>query len=256
MKKLLKPHNVALLLAALVVFSSMSPAQAETASMKRVQIQTSVAREVNKDLAATYDAKAGLESRRCIDGRAVKDVQGDIIEYWANLECAYCQISQPVMAQRQNPGICIVVRHIPTPEYGESLKKALTYEALHEFSPNAAHRFWESVAPKTPMAIPTPMEGALLSAMQDAAISSDTLSDALTGSASRTVDADILAAQGRITSTPTYVLAGIRFGSCDFNAAELPAALELARKARAGDEEAKARSIGIITNGHLGEKML
>ena len=89
MKKLLKPHNVALLLAALVVFSSMSPAQAETASMKRVQIQTSVAREVNKDLAATYDAKAGLEFRRCIDGRAVKDVQGDIIEYWANLEwCA------------------------------------------------------------------------------------------------------------------------------------------------------------------------
>lgn len=253
MKKFLMPLSSVLTLALLITGTVCA---AETALTKREQVKADVMREVGKDLSASHDVKARLESRRCIDGRAVKDFQGDIVEFWANLECFYCQISQPVIAQRANPGICIVVRHIPTPEYGESMKKALSYEALHEFSPNAANRFWETVEPKTHLAIPMPMESAFLAAAQDASIPSDKLSAMLTGTASQTVSADLQDAQGRIFSTPTYVLAGIRFGSCDFKADELPAALELAKKARAEDEKAKARIVEVITNGRMGEKML
>ena len=64
------------------------------------------------------------------------------------------------------------------------------------------------------------------------------------------------AAQGRITSTPTYVLAGVRFPACDFTAAQLPLALELARKARAGDKESTEKIVEIITSGLLGETIL
>lgn len=256
MKTYLTPLNWLLCLVTLA-FMGMAPAFAsETALAKRQQVKAHVMREVGKDLSAPYVAKAGLEERRCIDGRMVKDIQGDVVEFWANLECSYCQISQPVMAQRANAGICIVVRHIPTPAYGESMKKALSYEALHEFSPNAANRFWQNVEPKTNLAIPMPMEEAFLSAAQEAAIPLEKLSAVLTGTASHVVDADIQAAQGRISTTPTYVLAGIRFGACDFQASELPAALELAQKARSGDEQARARVIEMITNGHMGEKML
>ena len=61
---------------------------------------------------------------------------------------------------------------------------------------------------------------------------------------------------GWISSTPTYILAGIRFTACDFKASELPSALELAKKARKGDEDAKERIIKIITNGLMNETML
>ena len=253
MKKFLMPLSSVLTLVLLMIGTACA---AETALTKREQIKADVMREMGKDLAAPQDAKAGLETRHCIDGRAVKDFPGELVEFWGNLECFYCQISQPVLAQRANPDICIVVRHIPTPEYGESMKKALAYVALHEFSPNAANRFWQNVEPKTELAIPMPLEGAFLSAVQEAAIPSDKLSSALTGAATQIVNTDLRAAQGRIFSTPTYVLAGIRFGSCDFKAIDLPAVLHLAKQARAGDEKAKARIVDVITNGRMGEKML
>ena len=69
-------------------------------------------------------------------------VQGEVVEYWANLECSYCGIQEVIRAQREDSNLCIVVRHAPAEAYGESLKKALCYEALHSFSVNAAHRFW------------------------------------------------------------------------------------------------------------------
>jgi hypothetical protein len=70
------------------------------------------------------------------------------------------------------------------------------------------------------------------------------------------VNQDIAAAQYRISSTPTWILAGIRFSACDFTAAQLREALALAKKARDGDQEARERIITIITNGHLNETML
>ena len=70
------------------------------------------------------------------------------------------------------------------------------------------------------------------------------------------VNADILAGYGRITSTPTYILTGIRFPSCDFTAMQLREALAIAKQARAGDHAAVERVITIITNGQLSEKML
>jgi hypothetical protein len=161
-----------------------------------------------------------------------------------------------MLAQRQNTDLCIVVRHIPTKEYGESLKKALSFEALKTFSVNAANLFWDAVVPKNTLAIPVPYEGSLLSAFQEAAISPEAFTEAVNGQASAIVNADIMAGQSRISSTPTWVLSGIRFSACDFTAAQLPEALELAEKARAGDQEAKEKIITIITNDNLNETML
>ncbi len=136
------------------------------------------------------------------------------------------------------------------------MKKALSYEALKRFSVNAANLFWDSVLPKTTLGIPAPYEAALLLAFQEAAISPEKFTETLTKDASDLVSQDVLAAQARISSTPTYILAGIRFTACDFKASELPSALELAKKARKGDEDAKERIIKIITNGLMNEAML
>lgn len=217
---------------------------------ERIAVEAGVRASVMKDLAVPYNPLEGLSGRTCLDGRPVADFQGDIVEFWANLECSYCGIREPVQAQRDNPGMCVVVRHIPTSEYSESVKKALSYEALKHFSVNAANLFWDSVMPKTTLGIPSPYEAALLLAFQEAAISPETFTETLTREASELVSQDILAAQGRISFTPTYVLAGIRFTACDFKAAELLQALDLAKKAREGDEEARARIVVIITNAN------
>ena len=164
----------------------------------------------------------------------------------------YCGIQELLQVQRNHPDLCIVVRHIPSDEYGESLKKALSYEALRTFSANAAHRFWDSVLPKTSLGIPVPYEAALQSALLEAAIAPEAFADALQAAAPL-VSADIVAAQSRITSTPTWILDGIRFPACDFKAGELPTALKLARKARSGDIRAKDEISQIITRGLLNE---
>lgn len=220
----------------------------------RVAIEAKVKSELGKDL-AHKPAKDALSGRLCLDGRAVNDFEGQIMEYWANLECPYCGISEPFLAQRFNPDICIVVRHIPASQYGESLKKAITYEALQGLSINAANRFWEMVIPKTALAIPVPYEAALNTALDEAAISPEAFSKALEKSASL-VGEDIVAAQGRISTSPTYVMEGIRFPACDFKAVQIPNALELAKRARKGDGKAEDSIISIITRGILDEKLL
>ena len=220
----------------------------------RIAVEAGVRAEVTKDLALPYNPTEGLSERSCLDGRPVKDFQGDLVEYWANLECPYCGIQEPAQAQRNNAGMCIVVRHVPSREYGESLKKALSYEALKKFSVNGANLFWDKVVPKNSLAMPVPYEASLLSAFQEAAIPPEAFAEALSKDAAAIVNQDVAAAQSRITSTPTYVLAGIRFGSCDFTAAELSIALELAKKARQGDQEAIERIIKIITNGQMNEQ--
>lgn len=238
------------------LLAAIPPAFAGTPMTERIALEVGVKAGVMKDLAVPYNPLEGLSGRTCLDGRPVADFQGDIVEYWANLECQYCGIREPVQAQRDNPGMCIVVRHIPTSGYSESVKKALSYEALKRFSLNAANLFWDSVVPKTTLGIPSPYEAALLLAFQEAAISPETFTETLTKDASELVSRDILAAQGRISSTPTYVLAGIRFHSCDFKAAELLQALELAKKAREGDQGTIEQIIKIITDGLLNEQTL
>ncbi|MPN62923.1 hypothetical protein SDC9_210676 [bioreactor metagenome] len=127
---------------------------------------------------------------------------------------------------------------------------------MKKFSSNAANLFWDKVIPKNTLGIPVPYEASLLLAFQEAAIPPEEFAEALTSDAAAIVNQDILTGQARISSTPTYVLAGIRFPACDFTAAELPLALDLAKKARSGDEEAIEKVIGIIVNGLLDETLL
>ena len=230
-------------------------AHAGTPISDRMAVEAGVKTEIAKDLASPYSPHESLSGRTCLDGRPVDGFQGDIVELWSNLECPFCGIQEPLQAQRDNPGLCIVVRHIPSDEYGESLKKALSYEALKTFSVNAAHRFWDAVLPKTSLGIPVPYEAALQTAIQEAAIAPDAFADALQAAAPL-VGADIVAAQSRITSTPTWILSGIRFPACDFTAAELPVALELARKTHSGDTDAQERVVEIITRGLLNEPLI
>jgi hypothetical protein len=170
---------------------------------ERVAVEAGVRAEVGKDLALPYQPGEGLGERVCLDGRPVKDFPGEITECWANLECPYCGIQEPALAQRQNADLCIVVRHIASREYGESLKKALIYEALKTFSVNAANLFWDAVVPKNSLAMPVPYEGLLLSIFQGAVISPEAFAEALSKGATAIVNADVMAAQSRISSTPT-----------------------------------------------------
>ncbi|MDL2267291.1 hypothetical protein LJC46_04800 [Desulfovibrio sp. OttesenSCG-928-G15] len=238
------------------LFALWAPVYAGTPMTERIAVEAGVKSEVTKDLAMPYNPQNGISGRTCLDGRPVADFQGDIVEYWADLECPYCIIKEPVQAQRNDANICIVVRHVPASPRGDSMKKALSYEALKQFSVNAANLFWDEVVPKTTLGLPAPYEAALLMALQEAAISPEEFTETLSKEAAEIVSQDVLAAQSRISSTPTYILEGIRFSACDFKASELPSALELAKQARKGDEDAKARIIKIITNGVMNETML
>lgn len=253
---MIRRHNILVAILSLCFTFGANTAFAGTPMIERIAVEAGAKAEVAKDLAVPYRPLDGLSGRTCLDGRPVEGFQGDIVEYWANLECQYCGIQEPVQAQRNNPNMCIVVRHIPSGEYSESLKKALSYEALKRFSVNAANLFWDSVLPKTNLGIPAPYEAALLMAFQEAAISPEKFAETLAKDASEAVSADILAAQARISTTPTYILAGIRFPACDFKASELPEALKLALSARDGDEDSIARIIRMITNGLMDEEAL
>lgn len=243
------------ILTALLAFVA-APALAGTPMSDRVAVEAGVKAQVSKDMALPYNPAEALADRQCLDGRPVKDFQGDLVEYWVNLECSYCGIREPLQAQRVTQDMCIVVRHMPTEQYDESLKKALSYEALKQFSTNAANLFWDKVLPQNALGIPTPYEASLLLAFQEAAIPAESFGEALAGSATTIVNEDILAGYGRIMSTPTYVLAGIRFPSCDFTAGQLREALTIAKQAREGDTAAREKVITIITNAQLNEKML
>ncbi|SCM69903.1 conserved exported hypothetical protein [uncultured Desulfovibrio sp.] len=249
-------HNIFAIVVSTLLFLPVYMAHAGTPMSDRVAVEAKVRAEVGKDLALPYNPFETLADRQCLDGRSAKDFQGDLVEYWVNLECSYCGIREPLQAQRAVPDMCIVVRHIPTDQYGESLKKALSYEALKKFSANAANLFWDKVLPQTALGIPVPYEASLLLAFQEAAIPAESFGEALADSATTIVNEDILAGYGRISITPTYVLAGIRFPSCDFTAGQLREALSIARKAREGDTAARDKVITIITNAQLNEKML
>lgn len=220
----------------------------------RIATEARVKAELAKDLAQPYALSIALSERICLDGRPVAGFDGDVIEYWVNFECPYCGIAEPLKAQRENSGLCIVVRHVPV-STGDSLKKAIAFEALKTFSVNAANRFWDAVIPKTSLAIPIPYEAALRSALDEALIVQDSFGEAVEKVAAL-VSGDIIASRERVTATPTYILEGLRFPACDFRADQLPTALELAKKVRSGDEDARKKATEMIVRGLLNEQLL
>jgi hypothetical protein len=234
----------------LAVFCALIPAHG--VAQDRADVEARVRTDVAHDLETRQPESQA--ARVCLDGRPAADFS-DVAEYWVNLECPYCGIVEPLQAQRRNADFCIVARHVPAREYGESMKKALSYEALKKFSVNAANVFWDKVIPRTPQALPLPYEASLLSAFQAAAIDPEAFGNALNDEAVSLINQDITAARDRISVTPTWVLAGIRFGACDFTAAQFAVALNLAKKARNGDKEALERVVTLITNALLDEPM-
>ena len=90
---------------------SLASVPTHAAQQERVATKARVEAELAKDLAQPWEPQARMPNRTCLDGRSVADFQGDIVEYWANIECPYCDIQQVTLAQRDNPEMCIVVRH-------------------------------------------------------------------------------------------------------------------------------------------------
>lgn len=219
---------------------------------ERTLVERDVWVTVNRDMAAPW-ATAGDAARVCLDGKPVGDV-GNAVEVWVSPECRFCGLREAFEAQRAHPEWRIVVRHMPAG--GEGLKKALAFEALKQFSASAAVLFWEEILPRTGLAIPRPFEAALLRALSEAAIPQEKYSAVLEKQAVQTVLGDMLAGAGVIGSTPTWVLEGFRFASCDFTAAQLEKAMELARKARQGDAAARETIVEIIVRGRMNEPML
>jgi hypothetical protein len=67
----------------------VSSLRAGTPMSDRVAVEAGVRTELAKDLALPPPALSDLSGRRCLDGRPVDGVQGQVVEYWANLEwCA------------------------------------------------------------------------------------------------------------------------------------------------------------------------
>ena len=85
-----------------------NPAHAGTSLSDRMAVQAGVKTEIAKDLASPYSPHERLSGRTCLDGRPVDGFQGEILEYWVNLECAFCGIEEPLKAQRDNP-ICVLL---------------------------------------------------------------------------------------------------------------------------------------------------
>ncbi len=96
----------------------------------------------------------------------------------------------------------------------------------------------------------------MVTATSEAAIDPEQLGKTLEKEAAKIIDQDLLAGQGVISMTPTYIIEGIRFSACDFKAKDLAQALSLAKRARKGDAEAKEEIIEMITRGHLNEDIL
>lgn len=219
---------------------------------ERTLVERDVRATLDKDMAAPW-ATAGDAARVCLDGKPAGDA-GNAVEVWVSPECRFCGLREAFQAQQTHPEWRIVVRHMPAG--GEGLKKALAFEALKQFSASAAVMFWEEILPRTDLAIPRPFEAALLRALSEAAIPQEKYSAVLEKQSVQIVMGDMLAGAGVIGSTPTWVLEGFRFASCDFTAAQLEKAMELARKARRGDAAAREAIVEIIVRGRMNEPML
>ena len=83
---MLKWLNDFLMVTAVALFvMGSSPALAGTPMSDRVAVAAKVRAEVTKDLAVPYNPGEAQADRQCLDGRPVKDFQGDLVEYWSTL---------------------------------------------------------------------------------------------------------------------------------------------------------------------------
>ena len=247
-------HNYLCLLLFTYFMDLMAPSVAIASMPERAVVERDAAAGVAKDIAVPFSPAEHLKGRTCADGRDAATFRGEILEFWGSMECRYCGIREVIKAQQAHPEWCIVVRHRPANTYGESMKKALAYEALRHFSQTAANNFWDAVVPTSDL-LPPPYAASLLRMSAEAAVQPDALAEILEGEAAQTVQKDMEQGQD-IPSTPTFVLGGIRFPSCDFSADQLAPALELAKKARSGDAAAQREIIQVITRGRMNEAML
>lgn len=72
-----------------LLLNTILPAFAGTPMSDRVAVEAGVKAEIAKDLASPYSPHDSLSGRTCLDGRPVDGFEGDILEYWSNLEwCA------------------------------------------------------------------------------------------------------------------------------------------------------------------------
>ncbi len=234
----------------IVVFSNSALAGME----ERAVMERHATAKVTKDIGVPFVPADHHKGRSCVDGRDATNFKGDVLEFWGDMECRYCGIREVIKAQREHPEWCIVIRHRPDNTYGESMKKALAYEALRHFSVTAANSFWDAIVPKTDM-LPPPYAGSLLRITAEAAIPTDAMAGVLEGEAASHVQQDMEQGQD-IHDTPTFVLEGIRFPACDFSAEQLITAVKLAKEARKGDIDAQKKIIQIITRGLMNEVLL
>ncbi|MBQ8744392.1 MAG: hypothetical protein IJZ18_04345, partial [Mailhella sp.] len=99
--------------------------------------------------------------------------------------------------------------------------------------------------PEKGKGVPVPYEAALQKALDSAAISTDSFVATLKNQA-ETVSKDIVEAQNLISTTPTYIMEGIRLPACDFTAKEIPSALALAKRIRSHKDDTLHELIEII----------
>ncbi len=204
--------------------------------------------EVNQDLISPIQMSGN--DRLCLDGTKP---DGKLkVDYWVDFECRYCKITEMVQFQQANQDVCIVIRH--TPSLGsQSMPKALSYEALLQVNAHAANNFWNDVYPQN--GISKPYQKALLNALDSILMPIEDFEKYI-DQVKSTVERDNTYSNGIISYTPTFVIEGIRFTACDFNAKQLEKVLVLAKKAEKNDENAKNQIIQIITNGLNNEPLL
>ncbi len=210
--------------------------------------QTKARNEVQQDLIRPIQMSG--KDRICLDGTSS---EGKLkVDYWVDFECRYCKVAEMVQFQQVNKDVCIVIRH--TPSLGsESMPKALSYEALLQVNANAANNFWNDIYPQN--GISKPYQKALLTALDSITLPIKDF-EILIDKVSPIVEKDNQFSDGILSYTPTFVIDGIRFTACDFNAVQLEKVIPLAKKARNGDSIAKDKIIQIITNGLNNEPML
>ncbi len=204
--------------------------------------------EVQQDLISPIQMSGN--DRICLDGTSP---EGKFkVDYWVDFECMYCKVVDIVQFQQANKDVCVVIRH--TPSIGSnSMPKALSYEALLKVNASAANNFWHETYPEG--GISKPYQRALLNALDSIVLPIEQF-ETLVDYATPIVENDNKYSEGILSYTPTFVIEGIRFTACDFNANQLEQVIPIAKKARKGDKEAIEKIVTIVTNGLNSEPLL
>lgn len=200
---------------------------------------------ITTDMSMPFSAP--LTGRTCLDGKPVTAPDRQLIEYWVDLECYWCQLPEVEAFQKENQSMCVVVRHFPTSDL--AVEKALIFETLQKQSPAAAAEFWNSIVPKNeadPLGDSGSTHALLETLIEKHKLDQIEVMRSLQNDATQNLGTDRLAGMNKIDFTPTVVIDGIRLGACSFSRHELPQALELVKKVKAGDTEALDELVKIV----------